>query len=422
MSARPPLVHVTPGRRDLLRWFAAGGAALVSGCGGGSADGASVPVAVIDAGPTPVPSASPAPAPVPTPTPAPVAPAGLPAFRSGVSFSTIEGAPDVLPGYLNGQVFVTPASHFAYYAGKGMDHIRLEGSWERLQPRINGALGEQLLDHYADAGNPLRNPVALVRHYLDQAQANGLKVILDLCHNYGERWVGYAGSWASKSKAQLGSAQVPIAAFVDYCVKLVQAFGAHPAVIGIELMNEPHDLAIGESGWRDACQQAITAIRRVDTDIAIVVDGYGWASAEFWPSRNPTLHTLKDPSDKIVWSAHQYFDANSSGIYGGGSEKAPGDAQLGVRRLQPFIEWLAAHGFQGRGHVGEFGAPDRAEWQSIVAAFMTRARNAGLRLTAHQDVPYVNDAYTMNLFPATTAAGAITGADRFIVRTLQAMK
>ena len=133
-------------------------------------------------------------------------------FRSGVSFSTIEGAADSLPGHLNGEVFVTPTSHFAYYAGKGMDHIRLEGSWERLQPRLNGPLGEQLFDHYGDPNNPLRNPVSLVKHYLDQAHAHGLKVILDLCHNYGERWVGYDGSWGRKSKAQLGSSAVPISA------------------------------------------------------------------------------------------------------------------------------------------------------------------------------------------------------------------
>ena len=420
-------------RRNLLRWLAAGSAMFVSGCGGSSAGEATGAVNVVAGpGPTPTPTPTSAASPAAAATPAPVAPtAPAPAvagaadvlnFRSGVSFSTIEGAGDVLPGHLNGQVFVTPASHFAYYAGKGMDHIRLEGSWERLQPRINGTLGEQLFDHYADANNPLRNPVALVRHYLDQAQANGLKVILDLCHNYGERYVGYTGNWANKSKAQLGSAQVPISAFVDYNVKLVQAFGNHPAVIGIELMNEPHDLAIGEAGWRDACQKSIDAIRRIDTKIAIVIDGYGWASAEFWPSRNPTIHTLRDPSNRIIWSAHQYFDASSAGIYGGGSERAPANAQLGVQRLQPFIDWLKRYGFQDRGHIGEFGAPDRSEWNAIVQNFMTSARNAGLRLTAHQDVPYLNDAYTMNLFPATDKAGRITGADRFVIRTLQGMK
>lgn len=406
------------GRRELLRWIAAGGALFVSGCGGSGGGGSGTASAAVDVV-TGAASKRPEPVPSPTPTPTPAATGFTMPFRSGVSFSTIEGAADSLPGHLAGEVFVTPTSHFAYYAGKGMDHIRLEASWERLQPRLNGPLGEQLLDHYADANNPLRNPVALVKHYLDQAEAHGLKVILDLCHNYGERWVGYDGSWARKSKAQLGSNAVPISAFVDYCVKQVQAFANHPAVVAIELMNEPHDLAIGENGWRDACQQAITAIRKIDNRIAIVIDGYGWASAEYWPERNPTLHRLSDPADKIIWSAHQYFDGNSTGIYNGGSEKASGDAQLGVKRLAPFIGWLKTHGFEDRGHVGEFGAPDRAEWQPLVAAFVASAKAAKLALTAHQDVPYLNDPYTMNLFPATDAKGVITGGDRAVIRLMQ---
>lgn len=414
-------------RRHMLAWLTIGSAAIAgyaaaSTKGRASAKAAAArnkPVTVVSA---PAPAATPAPAPTPVPTPvATTTNTGTSAmFTRGVSLSTMEGTPDTLPGHLNGEVFVTPASHFAYYSRLGMDHVRLEASWERLQPRINGDLGEQLLDHYADPNNPLRNPVALVKSYLDTAQQNNLKVILDLCHNYGQRYVGYNGSWANKSKAQLGSAQVPISALADYCRRIVQTFGNHPAVAGIELMNEPHDLAIGESGWRSACQAAIDAIRQVNTTIPIVIDGYSWASAEYWPSNNPTLHTLNDPSKKIIWSAHQYFDASSAGTYGGGGEKAPSNTNLGAQRVAPFIKWLADHGFTSSGHIGEFGAPDRDEWQPIVAGFVKTARAAGLRLTAHQDIAYPNDAYPMNLFPATNSAGAITGADKRVMTLLKA--
>ena len=50
------------------------------------------------------------------------------------------------------------------------------------------------------------------------------------------------GDWKAKRKEQLGSREVPIATWVDYQLKLLKAFGDHPAVVGIELMNEPHDL------------------------------------------------------------------------------------------------------------------------------------------------------------------------------------
>ncbi|UIJ43986.1 glycoside hydrolase family 5 protein [Sphingomonas cannabina] len=405
-------------RRRAIRWLVAGAGAIVAGCGGGGSS-AETGGSIITPTPSPTPTPTPAPTPAPTPTPTPTpAPSGQD-FRYGVNFASLEGTPDTLPGRLNGEVFVTPDSHFSYYKSKGMDHIRLQGAWERLQPRTFGELGEQLLDHYADPNNPLRNTVNLVRHYLDRAQANGLKVFLDLCHNYGSRWVGYNGSWSAKSKAQLGSSQVPISAFVDYCTKLVQTFGSHPAVVGIELMNEPHDLAIGEAGWRDACQQSINAIRKINSSLWILIDGYGWASAQMWPQNNPTIHTLSDPANRIMWSAHQYFDANSSGVYGGGSESAPTNANIGVQRLAPFIEWLKAHGFQDRGHIGEFGAPDRTEWQTIVRNFVQSADAAGLRLTAHQDIPYLNDTYTMNLFPQTDSSGKIVGADRGVMQVLQ---
>lgn len=413
-------------RRNLLQWLGAGSTVLLTGCGpssGSETASGEVIAPPAAAAPTPTPSPTPTPTPKPTPSPSPT-PTPTPAattasFERGICFGGMEGTPNTLPGKLYGEVYVTPDNHFAYYANQGMDHIRLAGIWERMQPRLYGDLGEQLLDHYGDAGNPLRNPVNLVTHYLDVAHKNGLKVILDLNHNYARRYIGYNGNWANKQMVELGSAQLPIDAFVDYTVKILQKFGSHPAVVAIELMNEPHDIAIGSSGWQNACQQAINAIRKVDKDIQILVAGYGWQSAAAWPANNPTLHQLNDPSNKIIWSAHQYFDANASGTYGGGSEPAPANTNIGVERLAPFIGWLKQHGFQSRGHIGEFGAPNRAEWKPVVEKFMQSAAAAGLRLSAHQDIPYPNDTYQMNLCPTSDASGKLTGPDKAVVKLLQ---
>jgi len=342
-------------------------------------------------------------------------------FKYGVALTTLEGSPDSLPGQLGGSVFVTPDNHFSYYKSKGLDHIRLEGSWERLQPRLYGALGEQLLDSPGDQSDPLRNPVNLVNHDLDRAKANNLKVILDLCHNYGRRYIGYDGSWAGKTQVALGSAQLPIDAFADYCVKIVKAFGNHPAVAAIDLMNEPHDMPTGGTGWRQAAQAAITAIRKVNTKIPIMVEGYNWASAQVWPNVNPDLHTLSDPSHPIIWSAHLYFDSDGSGTYNNGTQVATSDQSIGVNRLAPFLAWLKEHGYSGYGHIGEFGAPDQTQWQNIVKNFLVSAKSNGIALTAHQDIPYLNDPYQMNLFPATSSSGAITGADHFIIKQFSAL-
>ncbi|WP_174296483.1 glycoside hydrolase family 5 protein [Sphingomonas bacterium] len=406
------------GRRHVLRWLSIGGAVLVTGCGGdSSATGGGIDV---------VQGAAASPDPVPSPTATPASTSGTQSSLAarttptgrGVAFGSLEGSPDSLPGRLYGEVFPEPESHFAYYASKGCDHIRLEGAWERLQPRLYGSLGEQLLGHYDDPNNPLRNPVAIVRRDLDMAAKYGLKVILDLCHNYGSRYVGYDGTWAHMTRAQLGSAQVPVDAWIDFCVKVTQAFGNHPAVASIELMNEPHSLPIGNVGWANACQAAITAIRQVNWNVAIVVGGYEWSNAQLWPYLNPTLHTLVDPARNLFWSAHVYFDRDSSGTYGGGGESAPADANVGVARVTPFLNWLNQHGLYGRGHIGEFGAPNRAEWQPVVQNFVQATKQAGLVLTAHQDVAYANDTYQMNLFPTTDSSGRITGADRLVLQSL----
>lgn len=355
-----------------------------------------------------------------TPAATPATPTAVSLFNHGVAMTTLEGSPDVLPGQLYGSVYITPDNHFSYYKSKGLDHIRLEGSWERLQPRLYGALGEQLLDAPNDQNNPLRNPVAIVKNDLDRAQSNGLKVILDLCHNYGRRYIGYNGTWANKKQVALGSSDLPIDAFADYCVKIVQDFGDHAAVAAIDIMNEPHDMPIGATGWRQAAQAAITAIRKVNTKIPIMVEGYNYSSASSWPNVNPDIHTLSDPNNKIIWSAHLYFDSDGSGTYGGGTQTATSDQNIGVERLAPFVAWLKQYGFSGYGHIGEFGAPDQTQWQNILKNFFASAKSNGIALTAHQDIPYPNDTYQMNLFPTTNSSGSITGSDRFLLTQMVA--
>ena len=335
----------------------------------------------------------------------------------GIAFIGLEGTHQNLPGRFMSEVYLSPDSHLRYYADRGMDHFRIEGIWERLQPRLKGALGEQLLD--GDGNEPLRNPVNFVRHELDRAQENGLKVILDLNHNYGRRYVGYNGNWNTKHEAELGSAEVPIDAFVDYTVKILKEFGSHPAVYAIEPMNEPHDLAIGGVGWANACQAAIDAIRAIDTEIYIVIDGYQWSSAAMWPSVNPTLHTLHDPSDRLIFSGHLYFDDNGSGTYSGGSQPAPADKEIGAKRLKPFIDWLNDHGLAGHGNIGEFGAPNFAAWQPIIENFTKAANAANISLTAHINSPYPNDTYQMNLMPTTSGPNHdVVGPDKLLMTTI----
>jgi endoglucanase len=217
--------------------------------------------------------------------------------------------------------------------------------------------------------------------------------------------------------AEVGSGDVPIAALVDYEVKLVKEFGNDPAVIGIEIMNEPHDLSIGATGWANAAQQVIDGIRQVNSSIYIFVDGYAWASAGDWPGQNPTLQNLKDPSDRIVFTAHAYFDRSNAGVYQGAEATAPLDTNydFGSQRITPFIDWLKTYGLQNHGGMTEFGTPNTAKWAELARRMLITSKAAGLSMSAHMDLPGDNDPYVMNLYPPSGQG------DRYIEHFLQSL-
>jgi hypothetical protein len=325
-----------------------------------------------------------------------------------------------LPGRLFGTVFPTPTAQLTYAKSVGLDHVRLEGAWERLQPSLNGPLGEALLDYYpADVSNPLRNPVAYVKDFLDRALAAGLRVHLCLCFNYGGRYVGFSnGVWGSKTFYKVGSPQVPISAFEDYCTRLAKAFGSHPAVSAIELMNEAHNMpGPGDAVYVAMVQAGINAVAAVKPTLPIIIDGYQYASASNWVGANPTLHTVTHPvNDRLlIFAAHQYNDDNETGTYAGTEATTPnGAVDRYVTRIQPFLTWLSVKGFSGQGIINEFGAPNTPAHAERVRQMIVAAKAAGVRLTSHFFVPYTNDPNVLNLFPPSTDS-----TDRRITKLMQ---
>jgi len=54
----------------------------------------------------------------------------------------------------------------------------------------------------------------------------------------------------------------------------------------------------------------------------------------------------------------------------------------------------------------------------IVKNFVSAVNASGLPMTVHQDEPYLNDSYTMNVFPQTDSTGAIVGPDKLIIKAI----
>jgi len=232
-------------------------------------------------------------------------------------------------GTHNYQYHYPTLSELQFYKDHGVDLVRLPFRWERVQDALGGALD-------------VSGDLALIKQVLTNAASLGMDVILDN-HNYG-RYKDVA----------LGAVGGPTAAqFADFWKKMAAELKDFPALLGYDLMNEPHDMPT-TTIWKESAQAATDAIRQVDMGNVIYVEGTGWSGAHSWLRFNSDL-IIDDPANKIVYQAHQYFDDNNSGTYDGTYDGENAYAMVGVDRLGPFVEWLEANNLKGM--IGEFGVP-----------------------------------------------------------------
>jgi aryl-phospho-beta-D-glucosidase BglC (GH1 family)/Ca2+-binding RTX toxin-like protein len=246
-------------------------------------------------------------------------------------------------------------SDLKYYADKGVDLIRLPIRWERVQDALDGPLD-------------LSGDIALIKQVLADAASLGMNVIIDV-HNYGRY-----------QNVPIGAAGGPTAAqFADFWKKMAVEFKDYPAVVGYDLMNEPNNMP-GGGVWKAAAQAATNAIRTVDMDTIIYIEGEGWSAAHTWQTFNSNL-IINDPANKLIYQAHGYYDDNNSGTYNETYEGEGANPMTGVARLTPFVEWLKAHNLKGM--IGEFGIPSNdPRWLEVQKNTLDYMAANGLDATA----------------------------------------
>ena len=254
-------------------------------------------------------------------------------------------------GALLNKEYVLPTEEtLDYYARKGFVTFRLPMNWNRLQPEVGGPLVEAKLKEIDD--------------FLKRADAKHLRVIPDL-HEYGR-----------KNGHALGSPELPTSALASFWGQFAKRYAGRFA--GYDLMNEPHDMPSAKA-WPEAAQLAVDAIRKVDRKTTIYVEGDDWSSANRWQRSNPDLN-IKDPAHRLIYSAHIYFDNNTSGQYKTPYALDGATPAIGPTRLQPFVDWLRARKLKG--HIGEYGVPkDDPRWLAVLDAFLNAVRDNGDVLT-----------------------------------------
>jgi endoglucanase len=260
-------------------------------------------------------------------------------FARGVNLSSAEFNDERNPGVYGRDYIYPPADNLDYYASKGFTVVRLPYRWERLQHALFGKLDSLELGRIND--------------FVAAARARNMRVILSP-HNFGRYRV-------DGKTTLIGTAKVPIEAFADFSYKVAAAFAGDDAIYALSLMNEPHD-----SGgmWKQTAQAGLDAIRRADRERLVLAPGDQWSEASKWQRYNDDF-LLDDPASRLIYEAHQYFDADHTGTYKVGYTLSGATPDRGVAWVRPFVEWLKQHEF--RGILTEFGVPnDDARWLELL--------------------------------------------------------
>ncbi|HET6555920.1 MAG TPA: cellulase family glycosylhydrolase [Prolixibacteraceae bacterium] len=259
-----------------------------------------------------------------------------------------------MPGKFNTDYTYPNSSELDYYQSKGLLLIRLPFKWERIQRTLGGPLDGAELNR--------------IKEVVQEVTDRGMYCVLDV-HNYGRYKI-------NGTENVIGSTNVTIAHIKDLWTKLAKEFKDETNIWGYGIMNEPHDL-LASTPWVKIAQEIINGIRSQDQNTTIVVGGDSWSSAQWWESSSGNLKTLIDPSNKLIFEAHCYFDKDASGQYRFSYDGENATPNTGVERVKPFVDWLNKNKL--RGFLGEYSIPDNdPRWLITLDNFLNYLKNNGV--------------------------------------------
>lgn len=213
------------------------------------------------------------------------------------------------PGVHNKDYWYASQETMHYLKSKGTDIIRLPFRWERLQPRLGGALDGAELDH--------------LKACVDRAGKAGIEVILSL-QNYAGYWIERRGR---PYKLRLGTPGLPEERFYGIWRELSSNFKNTPTVVAYDLMNEPDNrggmgaggFGSDERAWEVYSQRCLNVVRGNGDGKLIMVGGM--SGPRNWARTHPSKW-ITDPAGNHMYSTHHYFDTYRRPGTGGGKYEA----------------------------------------------------------------------------------------------------
>lgn len=260
-----------------------------------------------------------------------------------------------IPGTFKRDYFSPNEENFRGIAERGIKQVRLPVKWERVQRNLYGPLSA--------------NDIGYIQDCLEWCERYDIQVIIDL-HNYMRRKV-------DGTNYLIGSPEVPSSALADCWRKLAEVFKGNQTVFGLNIMNEPYPL---QPSWSGIAQETYRAIREIDKETFIIIDGAFWANAHGWPTKNEGIPWFGEEFYRIIWDAHCYLDSNASGLYKDRNEIVGTSAEtiakaekelegeeleefwnevwerhynIGIKRVKDFLDWCVE--YDQMGYIGEFG-------------------------------------------------------------------
>lgn len=273
------------------------------------------------------------------------------ALPFGINMAGAEFGFNNLPGVYNTDYTYPTAENIAYFASKGFKLMRLPFRWERVQQTLNGDLNIAEL--------------ARMEKFVDDCAKQGIQVILDM-HNYGRYRL-------NKQDEIVGGPKVNRINFSDVWKKLAVRFSTKNNIYGYDIMNQPNKM--GSYTWWPTAQDCVNSIRQVDTKTPIIISGNESGFSECWAQENDDLKKITDPSNKLIFGAHTFFDRESYGGYNPPAfDSANVSLYVGIDRVKCFVEWLQKN--NKRGMVTSFGVPDNDNrWLIAMDIFLKYLRD-----------------------------------------------
>lgn len=264
----------------------------------------------------------------------------------------------------------------------GVQVVRLApNKW--LNGRDSAELGDFIIGRPGQFKTVNAKDVALLKQVLDDAEAEGIKVVITMLSLPGNRWTQHNNGveerviWESFEEQN---------AAIDCWRQMARSLKDHPAVVGYNVRNEPSPELLKPrfkdwftedyQAWyktikgtprdlNDFYKRAVAAIREVDKDTPIVLDSGFYATA--WAFK--ILEPIAD--DKVIYSFHMYEPGEYTSYKNRKKYEYPGTVPTGdgdepplvkwdkdeiFKYFQPVRDWQAKNNVRSnRIYVGEFG-------------------------------------------------------------------